>query len=145
MTRWHLHLATVLVLALEHPIPLDASGSYRAPMTQVHSTVDREQLVRGETLFQQTGALQTITSCAECHDREATVPLRRSSLRRQENSLLELMALCLNDKARSAALRIMPSGDARVIDLGVYLIARYRLNVKAMTQFQENSAGVGSP
>ncbi len=110
------------------------SGVYRPPNLPLWTTYgfSQKDIKQGKELF--NGNLLTGPegkTCSACHERSQQVPLKRSSLKKKAEQMGNLINRCLTDPTRTAGQTIK-SGDPQMIQLGAYLISRYRLPGKTI-------------
>ena len=127
-------LGTSLVVVLLIVEGVYGSGTYRhprPPSKRAHGFT-KDQIERGKGFFEGTQLLGTGgQTCASCHGSGTQVPLKRSALNKKRKKLGELINTCLKDSARCAGLSLK-LGDQQLVELGAYLISRYRLHRSAI-------------
>lgn len=126
-TFWVAFFGLILVLFLPKT---HSSGVYRPPRPPLWNTsygFTRDDIKQGKDLFEGSQLLGSGgKTCYSCHGKGQQVLLKRSSLKRKTDQLGDAINRCLADPKRSAGQSVK-LGEPQMIQLGAYLISRYRL------------------
>ncbi len=110
------------------------SGVYRPPQPPLWITYgfSQEDIKQGKELFKGSQLIGPKgKTCSVCHEKDQQVPLKRSSLKKKVKQMGNLINLCLTDPTRSEGQSI-EFGEPQMIQIGAYLISRYRLPSKTI-------------
>ncbi len=111
-----------------------ASGVYRPPQPPLWITYgfSQEDIKQGKELFKGGQLIGPKgETCSACHESGQQVPLKRSSLKKKAEQMGSLINICLTDPTRSEGQSI-EIGEPQMIQIGAYLISRYRLPSKTI-------------
>lgn len=122
------------VVALFYVSETYGSGTYRHPRPPLRSAAEFSYLdiKLGKKLFVGTSlAGPAGKSCLSCHGAGKPVPIKRSSLKKKADRLTSLINSCIGNPTRTAGKKLELESP-QMIQLGTYLISRYRLPRKAI-------------
>lgn len=124
-----LGVATLFYVSETH-----GSGTYRHPRPPLKSAsgLSHLDIKFGKELFVGTSLVGPDgKSCLSCHGAGKPVPLKRSSLKKKADRLASLINSCVGDPTRTAG-KGLELESPQMIQLGTYLISRYRLPREAI-------------